>query len=273
MTQDGEMDTERNSEMDKKRVDCQFFQDQLDALIRGRLPDEGVRHLHLHADSCPECAMQLKVQEHLLGPSLEELEDQVPEELLEGMWDGVSQGLPTRSPFFKGSSRWLVPTLAAACVAFLFSTGFLAMERARLTRDTEALTLQAEALAQQVTEQQRWMAASDLDTSTDPVVRTAALAGRTPFARVLSREETISIHGLRSLLERMPSDRTVLSRAQLDAVLRNRAGLSQPLLREALVGIGTRDGVQAQELIRALESLDVSPGFTVPTADLMKILS
>jgi hypothetical protein len=291
MTGDGEKDArvdgEMRMEMDKK-VDCQFFEDQLDALVRGELPDEGGHILRLHADSCPTCAMQLKVQEHLLGPSLEELEAQVPEQLLAGMWDHVNQGITDRgtdrgeaedtaavvSPA-RGASiakrslpafKFLVPTLAAACVALLFSTGFLASELSDL-QEREA------GLAQQITEQQQWLAELGGGSSDDPVIRTAALAGRNPFARALSREETISISGLQSLLERMPGDRTVLSRAQLDAVLRNRAGLSQPLLREALAGIDARDGVQARDLIRALDAMEVGPGFTVPTADLMEILS
>lgn len=246
-------------------VDCQVFEDQLDALVRGDLPEEGMRQLRIHADMCPQCAIQLKVQEHLVGPSLEELEDQVPEEMLQGMWDRVESHVApkARRPGF----RWLVPTLAAASLTLLFSTGYLAMETRRLSGESAGL-------AQQVEEQQGWMAELEAAaTSADPVVRTAALAGRNPFTRALSREESISISSLQGLLERMPGDRMILSRAQMDAVLRNRAGLSQPLFRELLAGIDARDGVQARDLIRALDAAEVSPGLMVPTADLLEILS
>jgi len=261
----------------KTDVDCQVFEDQLDALVRGDLPAEGMRQLRAHAGACAGCAMELKVQEHLSGPSLEELEARVPEELLGTVWDGVRRDMDSRAadsvrvapfagpsrPFF----RWLVPTLAAATVALLLSTGFLAMETRRLTDETASL-------AQQVKEQRRWMAELEATTpSTDPVARTAALAGRSSFTRALSREENISIVRLQSLLERMPGDRMVVSQDQVDAVLRSRAGLSQPLIRELLAGIDARDGVRVRDLIRALDALEVGPGFMVPTADLMEILS
>ena len=62
----------------KKDVDCLVFEDQLDALVAGGLPVEGLEQLRLHAFSCPDCAMLLKVKEHLTRPSLEGLEAAVP---------------------------------------------------------------------------------------------------------------------------------------------------------------------------------------------------
>ena len=56
-----------------KDVDCQVFRDQLDALVQGALPEEGARQLRLHVADCPECAMQLKVQEHLVIGCIEYL--------------------------------------------------------------------------------------------------------------------------------------------------------------------------------------------------------
>ena len=73
----------------KKEIDCQVFEDQLDALLDGSLPDEGIGQLQLHALSCPDCAMLLRVHEHLALPSLEELEAGVPEELLTSMWPRI----------------------------------------------------------------------------------------------------------------------------------------------------------------------------------------
>lgn len=310
-------------------VDCRVFEDQLDALVRGTLPDEGRRHLLLHADACPDCAIQLRVQEHLVRPSLEELESRVPQAFLEGIWEDVRAGiqpssdrpdvsaetsrdgnpqsaggvadtqtdtdtqpiplpnpgagrtaglppgpmpLPPASASVPAMPRprrgvgWLIPTLAAASMALLASTGFLLTETHRLAGKTARL-------AQQVEEQQGWLAQAALRSGVDPVVRTAALAGRSPFARALSRQDEISLSGLRRLLGRMPGDRMVLTRAQVDDVLRSRGASSLPLLREALLGIGSTDGVRAGALLAALEALDVSPETTVPTARIIELLS
>ena len=265
-----------------KAVDCQVFEDQLDALVREALPQEGKRQLRLHAADCPDCAMQLRVQEHLLGPSLEELEAQVPEGLVATVWTGVEVGikgrgaaahpgdgedergvvaLPPRPP-----SRWLVPTLAAASVALLFSTGFL-------LRGLNQVQTREAALVQQVSEQQRWFAELQAGSGVDPVARTAALAGRDPWMRALSRQESITIGGLLTLLERMPGDRTVLSRSQLDTILESRTPLRFRFLRDAVESLDGLLGVSAAELLEALNTLDEDENLTVPTAELVALLS
>lgn len=277
-------------------IDCRIFADQLDALVRGALPEEGMRHLLLHAEACSGCATQMKIQEHLVHPSLHELEARVPETLVAGMWDAVRVGLreqgnvkgleepkphardtireedssrrvggPPLPPPAPPSFSWLVPTLAAATLILLMSTGFFYWESARLQD-------RATALARQVEDQQHWMAELELNAS-DPVARTAALAGRNPWARALSRQEEISLRNLRSLLARVPADRIILSQEQMEAVLRNRPPLALPLLREALGRISGTNGVTAQELMAALDGLDVNPDTTVPTADLIALLS
>lgn len=263
-----------------KAVDCQVFEDQLDALVREALPQEGKRQLRLHAADCPDCAMQLRVQEHLLGPSLEELEAQVPEGLVATVWSGVEEGIKGRDAGRPGDgepeqgvvviphrppTRWLVPTLAAASVALLFSTGFL-------LRGLNQLQAREAALVQQVSEQQRWFAEL-AGPGVDPVARTAALAGRDPWMRALSRQESITLSGLLTLLERMPGDRTVLSRSQLDTILESRTPLRFRFLRDA---VGSLDGlleVSAAELLEALNTLDEDEDLTVPTAELVALLS
>ena len=292
-----------------KDVDCQVFGDQLDGLVRGDLPAEGERLLRLHAEICPGCATQLRVQEHLVQPSLAELEAQVPEELLASLWSRVEGEVGPRAgvagegagggdevgrtgerPAYgkgagrrgKGGSgdpggsgratgvgsgfRWLVPALAAATLALLFSTGFLTLELSR-AQERDAL------LAQQVAEQQRWLSELEVGANADPVARTAALAGRSPWLRALGRQESISIQGLRVLLGRMPGDRMIMTQAQVDAALRSRTPLGMPLLREVLAGIEGRDGVRVRDLIQALDGLDVGPDVAVPTADLVSLLS
>jgi hypothetical protein len=239
--------------------------------------------------------MQLTVQEHLVRPSLVELENRVPEEMLASMWPRVDGEVKSReevaelavvgrgdagwAPRGSGEGQragegggqrprfgWLVPILAAATLILLFSTSYLSLERGRL-REQEAY------LAQQVAEQQRWLSELNVGADADPVARTAALAGRNPWLRALSRQESITVQGLQLLLERMPGDRIIMTQAQVDAALRSRTPLSLPLLRDVLSGIETRDGVRARDLLRALEGMGVGPDVSVPTADLMSLLS
>ena len=298
MRKDDDMSMEKTNGQasDPRPVDCQIFADQLDSLVRGELSGEGMRHLRIHAESCAECGMQLRVQEHLVEPSLEQLETQVPEEMVAGMWNAVREDLSSRRvqeggralldkaipetgtdavPRTGGEVRtharfrrpisWLVPTLAAATLILLFSTGFLYRQSARLQA-------RAQALAQQVEDQQHWMTELGSNAS-DPVARTAALAGRSPWGRALSRQDEISLSGLRGLLARAPGDRIIMTQAQRDAVLRNRLPLSPPVLRDVLGRIPGDDGVTAGELLRALDELNASPDMTVPTSELMALLS
>jgi hypothetical protein len=250
-----------------KDVDCQVFGDQLDALVKGTLPEEGMRQLRLHAETCPECAMQLRVQEHLVFPSLEELEARVPEALLASLWTRVEEEVKEEARVaIRPRFGWLVPALAAATLILFFSTGFLFRELGRF-RDREAI------LAQQVLEQQRWLSELEVGPSADPVARTAALAGRNPWLRALSRQETISVQGLRTLLERMPGDRIVMSRGQLDAAVRSRTFPLPFPFREALRGIEDLDGARAGDLLRALDEMELAPELTFPTTDLIRLLS
>jgi hypothetical protein len=288
-----------------KDVDCQVFGDQLEALVEGTLPEEGRRQLLLHAETCPDCAMELRVHRSLVGPTLEELEARIPEGMVEGMWGRVKEGVevaeggrregkrgvagspgrggldvvgPRASPRLGSGSpgplraglragpRWVVPALAAASLVLFFSTGALFLELGRL-RDREAL------LAQQVVEQRRWLAELEAGPSADPVARTAALAGKSPWLRALSRQETISIEGLRRLLERVPGDRMVMTQEQWNAALRSRFPLSPSVLGDVLARVEGGQGVRAGDLLRALDGLELSPDLTVPTSELMDLLS
>lgn len=263
------MEDERMS----RDVDCAVFEDQLDALVKGSLSHEARRLLVLHAGGCPACDMQLRVQRHLAGVSLGELEARVPEAVLAGMWDRVAGELK-RGPAGRRGRGWLVPILAAASLLLLFSSGFLYSELGR-AQHREAI------LSQQVEEQQRWLAELEVSPTADPVARTAALAGRNPWLRALSRQESITVEDLRGLLERMPGDRTVMTEGQLDAALRSRFPLSPSFLGEVLARMdrgrpgrnGGGGGVRAGELLQALDGMDLSPDRSVPTSELMDLLS
>ena len=218
----------------KKDIDCQVFEDQIDAYSRGALSDEGLEQLRLHAETCPECAMQLRVQEHLAIPSLEEVEAAVPDEVLAAVWPGIQGELAKRRSSSAGRSRsrtglgwlrpgwfspaWLRPTMAAATIVWAIATGFLFSE----LRRTEA---REEVLVQRLAE---------LDVRSEAVERTADLAGRSPLIRALSRQGSMSVAELQDRLRSLPGNTVVLDASELADVLANTASLTPPVWRAAL---------------------------------------
>jgi hypothetical protein len=254
----------------KKDIDCRVFADQLDALLEGSLTDEGGEQLRLHATGCQDCAMQLRVHEHLAAPSLEALEAAVPGELVAYMWPRVEERLAQaessgRRPGPGGArTAWLVPTLAAASVALLFSTGFLFRELGRMqTREAR--------LAQQIVELEEGLAAVGRHTAV--VERTARLGGRNSWVLALSRQERISVVGLRDRLRSLPADATLLDASQVDALLRSAPAWTPAAWRDALATLRGREGLSVRDLLGILESSTVSPETTIPTAPLIDLLS
>ena len=263
----------------KKEIDCQVFEDQLDALTEGSLPDEGLGQLQIHALTCPDCAMLLRVQEHLSLPSLAELEASVPEGLLASVWPKVAgvvkEGgtVETPEPFGEETSGppkslWLVPTLAAASVALLLSTGFLFSE----LRQTQAREVQ---LAERVEEIGRGLA--ELDERTVAVERTTQLTGQRSWARNLSlslgSEEFVTIERIMQKVRLLPPGEPLLSETKVEDLL---GGVLSRGLRGLPSGIrqGSQgDGFSAGELLDLLESLDLDPGLTVPKDRLIDLLT
>ena len=252
-------------------IDCQVFQDQLDALGMGTLQDEGMRQLRLHAEACPECAMLLKMHEHTAAPSRAEREAAVPAHMLDSMWPrvqaeiGKQKTVSIRDPKRWRGSGWLVPALAAATIFLALGVGFLFTQLRQLQGSEQVL-------AQQVVEQQRWLAELDVRMSSNAVVRTAALAGRTAWERALARRQTVSITEIGEMLQRVPASATVLSASQLDALVGGVPFRTQARWSEALSGIDGGDGIQAGELLQLLQALPVDPERTMPTARILGLL-
>jgi hypothetical protein len=265
-----------------KDMDCELFQDQLDSLQSGTLQEEGLRQLRLHAASCPDCAMALKVAEHLVSPSLEELEARVPDDLLASVWAGVSAETSgsgaTRPPWRRRRARsqtWLVPALAAASVALLLSTGFLFL-RLRSAESTGAR------LASEVADLQRDMAG--FGARTEWVQRTAQLAGsRRTQARALDfallGQDTVTVQALLDLLEQLPPDLVLFDTSRVEGLLGAPVRPS-PELREILMGMagalpspGHDGGVRAGELERWLAASGLPRDLSVPKAALLDLLS
>lgn len=271
----------------KKEVDCLIFEDQLDAFVAGSLPPEGVEQLRLHALSCPDCSMLLKVKEHLDLPSLEDLEKAVPQEFLDSMWPRVEEGLragegrdespapaQTRPP---ASLRfpWLVPSLAAASVVLLLSTGFLFSELRRTAARGDQLALQVSELREGMDE---------LDERTEWVERTAQLAGSSRNrARALNfqlaGQEFITVGALVELLEGYPEETVLFDAAQVRALFgptrRPSSDLREilVLLDEVLSSQLDGEEVRAGDLAEWLSSADLPSDLTLPKASLIELLS
>jgi hypothetical protein len=255
----------------KKAIDCDVFQDQLDALDEGTLPDEGMEQLRLHAASCPECATLLEIHEHTAAPSRAGLEAAVPQDLLASMWPRVRAATHERQVVSDRDSRrgrgpgWLVPAMAAATILLALGVGALFTQLRQLQGREQAL-------AQQVVEQQRWLAELDVRMSSNAVVRTAGLAGRTTWERALARRQNVSITELSDMLRRVPASATVLSASQLQTVIGGGPSWAHAAWSDALSTVDGGDGIQAGELLQLLQALPVDPERTMPTARILGLL-
>jgi len=254
-----------------KKIDCDVFQDQLDALQRRALPDDGLQQLQLHARSCPDCGMLLKLHEHLLAYPLGDLEAAVPDELVASVWPRVQADVATHESTRLRESRgwqgwgWLVPAMAAATLLLFIASGFLFKEL-RQVRQREGV------LVQQIAEQERWLAELDLRSAPSAAARTAALAGSRSWQRMLSRMESVSVSDLNALVEGLPARTTILTAAEAERLVGRVPYLRSGAWKAALAETRIEDGIQAGELLRLLESLDVDPDRTIPTTRISELL-
>ena len=280
----------------KKEIDCQIFEDQLDELLNGSLPDEGMGQLQHHALSCPDCAMLLRVKEHLTLPPLEELEAAVPEDLLASVWGGVQAGIkaqpevvPLGAP--AGSSTnapdvpagtsgtrrfgWAIPALAAASIALLFSTGFLFSE----LRQTQVREQQ---LAQQVVAIDRWLV--DLDGESGLFERTAALAGRgkhrgRALEHALAGQDQVELATLIEMLGDLPEGEILFNASQVDALKRVTSRPSPEMreilaiLDEVLPGLERAGDVRAGDLAEWLAESELPTDLLLPKSPLIELFS
>ncbi len=254
-----------------KDIDCQFFEDQLDALSKGDLPADAVGLLRAHALDCPACGMMLRVKEHLLSPSLEELEEAVPVEHLDSMWPRL-EAVIHPSPWGR---RWIIPTLAAASVLFLFSTGFLASALMQSTNRETGLTRQIADLEYGL---------ARLDARTEWIDRTAQLAGsRGNRARALdyalAGQETVSLPSLLEILGRYPDDKVLFQKSAAESLSRSASPSSKEirglltLLDSALSDLGEVDEVRVGDFARWLSEASLPIDLEVPKSTLMELLS
>ena len=264
-------------------IDCVYFGEQLDALMKGHLPEDARAQLRAHAGECQECSMALRIQEHLLEPSLESIEAEVPQEHLDSMWPRVEEAVRSEvssspRPDIESISlrrAWLIPTLAAASLVLLLSTSWLGMALAS-SRSRELR------LSHQVAEFERYLASDAVGGAW--VRRTEELQQNSnrrakAVAYHLQGVEDVDVDGLLEFLLRLPSGTILLDADGLEALART-PGASGPELREllvvlneAVVEIQPERGLRAGEFADWLSTAALPNDLSVPTTALLDLLS
>jgi len=253
-----------------RKVDCDVFQDQLDLLAEGRLPDAGIEQLKLHAASCPECAMQLQMHEHLAAQSLSDLEASVPDELVGSVWPRVKAEIAAHGSTLRSKpGRWMnwnriVPVLAATTLVLCVGSGLLYRKVGQLL-EREA------ALVQRVAEQDRRLAQLATGLSRDPVERAARLAGKSVWERALERRNNVSVAELEAMLRTVPAQTTMLDVGAFESLGKGVPFWSVTAVEAALSEIDSADGIQAGELLQAIGAMNISPDRRIATAHILAI--
>lgn len=269
-------------------IDCVYFDEQLDALMRGKLPDDAKGQLVAHAAECTECSMTLRIQKHLLDEPLEALEARVPKEHLDAMWDRVEGALepvgpspsvasPNRSRDGRGGSvrGWWIPTLAAACLVLLVSTTLLGMALAG-SRSREAR------IANQMTEFEQRLAGGGV---VESWIRRTSELGQNPSRRIraaahyLQGADEVSLQSLSELLARFPEQTILLDADALDALTRAPRSPGPEyrdllaVLNNALDEIQPNGGLRVGDFAEWLSTATLPQDLSVPTTALLELLS
>lgn len=262
------------------RVDCQAFEDQLDALERGELPAEGMAPMRAHAEACAECGARLRLQQHAGSLSLEALEARVPDAWVSLMASDVDRALRTRAAARSAGRggrgrprRWTVAALAAAVAALLFANGL----SLRALRTVEARHV---ALTEQVLDQQRRLAALEPPATGAVDVGTGVAATRRGVGPALGRQTAwlgslddrgeVTVADLRALLHELPASTPLVSASRTNALAGAR--MVPFRWREALAGLDTGEGITAGDLLAMLDRLALPPTSRVPTARLLDLV-
>ena len=234
--------------------ECEAFQDRIDAL-GGRQPaEEEMRDLERHANECRDCAAILEAYLHLAGPSNEELEAQVGEEMADAMWRRVaaqtiekgSQRASSRISLF----RILVPALAAAVVLLVFALGFMLGELRHLRGVEARMTAELE-------RRDETIVALEMSRDDTPGLLASEQFRILARRRFMQNRESYSIGELIALLEQLPPDTRLLNAREVQSLLGGSAGSHLSPYSARIRSIDYSNGLDAREAIMLIEMLGI----------------
>jgi hypothetical protein len=252
------------------QVTCDHVQERLEAFAAGTLPDEEFLELMGHVDHCADCAMLLRLQKHTAALTDEELEANVPDHLVDGMYGRVMGEIGRKSPEHPTSSvrwpvfRWLVPALSTAVVVLLVGGGLMFHELRELKERENALSSRIE-------QQERFLREGSPAAASSIGLRDRLVLSSGNWTRVLARQEETSIAQLQSLLERLPPETRILDAEETMILLARYDRWMESRSTGAGAGIDPADGLQAGEMIRLIRALDPDPETKIPTARLISL--
>ena len=240
-------------------TNCNGFQELLDRLEQGTLPEGGLRRLRAHAAECEDCAGLLSLQERLASPSRTELEAAIPHEMIADIWRSVDRELKNgdegRRAHPLRRERWLVPTLGAAVALLVLASSLLLGELRRL-RDRE------DDLHRRLDRQERLLGESSRLALAPVLLQDGERAARPRWERLLAHRRELSPGELIEWLGKLPADTRLLTPGEIERVAANMPAREARAWRRGLTGVDTSDGLQARELVRLLGALD--PGERSP---------
>jgi hypothetical protein len=234
---------------------CERVRERLDAFMDGTLSDEEFLGLMSHVDRCPDCAMLLRVQQHTSEVPTDALEASVPNELVDGMYRQVMGRIKgqererSKPRIRRPSVKWLVPALSTAVAVLLLANG-ATLHELRRSRERES------ALSERI-EGGR--------------IGSRPHSGSRSWTRELARPDGVSIVRLRSILERMPPKTRIVGADEAVRLLSNAERWRLSEWDEALTMIDPYDGLQANEILRLIGTIDPDPNMRIPTARLVSL--
>ena len=246
-----------------EKLSCEEFQELLDAA-----PDAagaGRSPLERHAAGCRDCALLLRVHDHLAAESLDDLEARVPDGLVDEMWSRVSErtgDLPA-VPGSSSAPRWLLPALAASIAVLLFASGLLLSE-----------------LRQARGRERRLLAALDHGTAGAQIADASPSGRDEGFGRLAAKLRSSFLNqgeytaaGIRTLLEGVPSATVIIDANQVRALTGRYLHLRLFAGRGERNGLRLRDGLTAGELLRFLTTSGLDPDATISRSRLSQLLA
>jgi hypothetical protein len=249
----------------ESKVTCEFVHDRLEGFASGTLSDTEFLQIMKHVDHCRDCAVLLRMQQHTNAIPHSELEAQVPESFVDTMYGRVMETVEEKAQGSSWLSRlWpkqesLVPALAAAIVVLVVGGGMMFNELRTLQQKERRLAARIE--------RQERVTRSSVAGSFDEGLRLPAQNLR----RVLTRHEDMSVEELLIVLRQLPPEITILDPEETANLLDRFDRRFGDQWKEALGEIEPRDGLQIEEMLRIIRSLDPDPYSRIPTMRLLSL--